>query len=480
MTPVEQDGLPPLRPPGATPPASAAPPANGWRLWLVLALLLLGVGVVLVLPGWLDGDQAAAVNPPSALPAPEVAPARQQAEQQLQKFLRLQAELGLLRAPEWASAEWATAAQQAGQGDRRFGERRFDDAAQAYAEGVALLETLKTTRPERLADSLVAGRQALERDAAVAAQADFEQALAIDRDNTEAQTGLARARVRAQVVELVAEATRAETAQQEQAAAAAYRQALALDAAYSPAQEGLARVTAALDARAFDNAIGEALAALSIQDFDAADAALERAAGIDPGAVALVDTRERLRRARRQATLDTLRAAATTRVRAEDWQGAAERYRKALRIDSAAGFARAGLAGAEQRATLHRQFDHYLDDPARLYSAEPLANAEQLLRVTGSAPAAEPKLADKIARLQQLVQQARQPLPVALRSDGETDVVIYHVGRLGRFVDHQLSLPPGTYTAVGSRSGYRDVRRVFEVHPGRPSPTVEIRCEEPV
>jgi hypothetical protein len=291
---------------------------------------------------------------------------------------------------------------------------------------------------------------------------------------------LARARVRAPVLELVTGATRAETAQQAQAAAAAYRQALALDAAYLPAQEGLARVTAALDARAFDSAVGEALAALSVQDFDAADAALERAAGIDPGAVALVDTRERLRRARRQAALDTLRAAAKTRAQAEDWQGAAERYRKALRIDSAAGFARAGLAGAEQRAALNRQFDHYLDDPARLYSAEPLANAEQLLRATGSAPAAEPKLADKITRLQQFVHQARQPVPVALRSDGETDVVIYHVGRLGRFVERQLSLPPGSYTAVGSRSGYRDVRRVFELYPDRPSPTVEIRCEEPV
>jgi tetratricopeptide (TPR) repeat protein len=226
--------------------------------------------------------------------------------------------------------------------------------------------------------------------------------------------------------------------------------------------------------------MSEALAALASQHFDAAGAALDRAAAIDPQAAALVDTRERLRLARQQAAVDSLRRDAAARVQAEDWQGAIERYRRALQIDATAGFAREGTLRAEQRAKLHRQFDHYLDDPTRLYSAEPLANAEQLLNAAGAAPADEPKLRGKIARLQVLVHQARQPLPVTLHSDGETEVVIYHVRRLGRFQKQQLQLRPGTYTAVGSRSGYRDVRAVFTVKPGTPPQPVQLRCEEPV
>jgi hypothetical protein len=58
--------------------------------------------------------------------------------------------------------------------------------------------------------------------------------------------------------------------------------------------------------------------------------------------------------------------------------------------------------------------------------------------------------------------------------------VIYHVGRLGRFQSRRLELRPGNYTAVGSRPGYRDVRRVFSVRPGEPPPPVQLRCEEPV
>jgi tetratricopeptide (TPR) repeat protein len=278
----------------------------------------------------------------------------------------------------------------------------------------------------------------------------------------------------------MATAARAEDAQQLTEARAAYRQAVQLDPAFAAAQQGLARVEAALDAQAFDAAMSEALAALASQRFDAAAAALDKAAAIDPQSPALADNRERLRLARQRAAVDKLRRAATARVQAEDWQRAVELYRRVLQIDAAAGFARDGIARAEQRATLNRQFDHYLDAPTRLYSAEPLANARQLLEAAGAAPAEEPKLRDKTDRLRALVREAGQPLPVTLQSDGQTEVEIYHVGRLGRFVERQLQLPPGSYTAVGSRSGYRDVRRVFELRPGQPAPTIEIRCEEAV
>jgi hypothetical protein len=58
--------------------------------------------------------------------------------------------------------------------------------------------------------------------------------------------------------------------------------------------------------------------------------------------------------------------------------------------------------------------------------------------------------------------------------------VIYHVGRLGQFRDHHLELRPGSYTAMGSRPGYRDVRIVFTVLPGAAPLSVEIRCGEPI
>jgi hypothetical protein len=69
---------------------------------------------------------------------------------------------------------------------------------------------------------------------------------------------------------------------------------------------------------------------------------------------------------------------------------------------------------------------------------------------------------------------------VVLQSDGLTQVSIYHVGRLGQFTSQTLELRPGTYTVVGSRPGYRDVRQTLTVKPGSNQITLDIRCEEPV
>jgi hypothetical protein len=69
---------------------------------------------------------------------------------------------------------------------------------------------------------------------------------------------------------------------------------------------------------------------------------------------------------------------------------------------------------------------------------------------------------------------------VQLESDGETEVTVYRVGRLGRFQTRQLELRPGSYTVVGSRRGYRDVRRELEVAPGQSPPPLRIVCQEAI
>ena len=486
-TPPDSNRLqPPLQPPGTGTGGPRDGPRTGRGVWLALTILaLLVLGVVFLLPQ----QVAEKVPPPASVPlsAPPVAQpagdqdnARRQAEQTLQQYLRLQAEVRLIRGDEWATVAWDAAARHATTGDRLFGERRFDEAGEAYAQALARLEALKASRSSRLQQALEAGRQALNKNDSAGAQRDFEQALLIEPDNQAAAAALARARVRDQVLELTASAGRAEEAREFETARTAYQAALRLDPAFSPAQSGLTHIQDILDNRAIKAAMSEALAAIDARRFDAAAQALDKAAAVDPQATAVADARERLRVARREAAIAALRQDAAGRAKAEDWQGAIQRYEKVLHIDERAGFAREGLARARQRARLNGQFDHYLDDPTRLYADDPLANAERLLGEVPAAPANEPKLAAKIEKLQSLVRAARQPLPVKLRSDGETEVLIYHVGRLGRFVDRQEELRPGTYTAVGSRPGYRDVRRVFTLRPGTPAPVVDIRCEETV
>jgi hypothetical protein len=101
----------------------------------------------------------------------------------------------------------------------------------------------------------------------------------------------------------------------------------------------------------------------------------------------------------------------------------------------------------------------------------------------GEAAALEPKaphFARQLAALQAQFELAVKPLTLELVSDNATEVVIYRIGRLGRFTRHQLSLRPGTYTIVGSRPGYRDVRREITLAAGQAIAPVFIACKEAI
>jgi len=79
-----------------------------------------------------------------------------------------------------------------------------------------------------------------------------------------------------------------------------------------------------------------------------------------------------------------------------------------------------------------------------------------------------------------LLRIATIPVQVEFRSDNLTEVVIYKVGSLGAFQSRTIDLKPGRYVAVGSRAGYRDVRREFKVLPQGMEQPIRMSCEEPI
>lgn len=478
------DLRPPLRPPGtALQPSTRTGPSHRW-IWIALAVaLVLSLLVVLVLPRLVPGPPEITEQPAVAQTPAVVKPgaaARTEAEQKLQEFLKLQAKLELGNAAVWGEPVWSESAGLAASADRMFGERRFADAAGAYAAALNRLEQLDSRQEQIFTGALAAGQSALNENDPDTAQRKFELALAVKPDHEPASLGLVRARARAAVLQRMAAGELAESSGDLEAASAEYSEALALDSDYQAARDSMERVSAQLTDTGFRAAMSRLLTALDSGRLNEADKALQDAARLKPDNGAVHDARQRLSQAHQQSKLSRLRRVAAAKAREEDWQGAAELYKKALRIDAGAGFARDNLKRAEARILLHQQFDHYLNDQRRLYSAEPQENARVLLAAAGEAPASEPRLAKKISQLEQQLAAVSVPVLVRLRSDGETDVVIYRVARLGRFSEQQLELRPGTYTAVGSRPGYRDVRKVFSVLPGQAPPPVDIRCEEPV
>jgi tetratricopeptide (TPR) repeat protein len=496
MSPDEQlqagQPSPELRPPGAHPESAAGKTAGHGLIWGALAVVVVLVLVVLlVLPkmvsGTADRKSAEVSEPVSTQPAEsaqasgqESANSRAEAEQGLQDFLHTRARLELANAPVWGEPQWSQAVIGAAEANDLFAQRKFSMANEGFAESLALLHTLESEMGERLAQALDAGWQALQTDDSESAITFFETAIAIEEDNESALEGLERARVRPALLQLMENGELARANNDLQSAQMAFLEAVELDRAYEPASIALLETTEQITELAFADAMSRALGAMNARQVAVAERALREAASLKPGEQVVLDAQYQLTQLKQKLWLASQRQKGFTDEQNENWSGAVAVYREVLARVPQAAFAREGLARAQDRERLHQQLDHYLADPTRVWSEKPRENAEKLLAAAGKPPAGETRLAEKTERLQTMIVEAQTPQTVTLQSDGLTHVSIYHVGRLGQFTTQQLELSPGTYTVVGSRPGYRDVRQTLTVIPGSRQMTVDIRCEESV
>jgi len=459
-------------------------------LWALIGFVVaLTLVVVLILPNLVAKrilDESPSSSPANSLqPAPlAVSVSRHDAELALQEFLRLRGRPGLTGAELWAVDDWQAAMETATAGDDLYGNGRFKDALSSHKKASLQLQSLLDNRPQYLADSLALGWESLEKNNSDEAVAAFERVLAMQLDNEEtneeATAGLARAKVRSDVLRLMIVGRQAEAENNLQQAANTYASALKLDADYLAARQASQQLAARIDKLEFQKAMSLALQNIDNGQFAAANNALMRADKIYPNHPAVSDTKSRLATAGREYTLNRLRRQAAQAADREDWAAATEYYRKALSIDPQTAFALSGLTFARQRVQLHSQLRHYLADPIRLYSEEPLVNARKLLAANKQIPDREPVLASMVTQLQEAARLALIPVELIIHSDMQTEVAIYHVGRLGRFEEKAITLRPGNYTVTGSRPGFRDVRRVIKLRPDSSMPPILIRCEEPV
>jgi tetratricopeptide (TPR) repeat protein len=356
--------------------------------------------------------------------------------------------------------------------------QEYARASDGFRVTLTMFDQLVASKDERFVQAMNAGMAALDILDGPAATPNFQMALALQPQNGRAQGGLVRATQAPQVLDQMTEGRRHEAAGDIDRALHAFQAATALDPKYVPASENARRLSAIVVERNYENAVSAALAAIKSHKFGQALQALETARKIRPTAPEITELRARIRFGRQQQAIANLRKRALSLEQAEDWSGAIKHYEKALAIDPIAGFAIQGRTRAEKFNTLYGQVRNYIANPDRLSSPALQDHARQVLATARRISNAGPKLQADAKRLDTLISDAETPRPVVLKSDGQTRIVIYRVARLGVLAERRLMLRPGRYVAVGSRSGYRDVRVTFLVPSNDTETVVEVRCVE--
>jgi len=483
--------------PRLTPPGSNESPARGPARHTTI--ILVGVGLLLVvlalavvflpmaqdqpLTGETTAAPAQVTSPPRAAKQAEIPDDRAAAarvEDLIGDWLRLQAQAEAENVTAWGADRYNGALEKAADCERLFRERAYLPAQDVCADAIAELDRLLTGKQALLAGALERGELALSQGEAATAAAAFQKALDIDPANGRAMAGQARAAQLPQVLQHIEQGQLLEAAGDRDGALQEFATAMTLDPDFAPAREHRDRVKAALAESAFRLAMSQALRALEEGRLDTAAQALAKARAIRPEDPAVKNLRSQLANRQRTVELEALRRQSDTFAREERWADALQSCTEALALDAKAAFAAACQTQARQRLELERRVQGFLDQPERLFDDALLAEARQLSAHAATITPAGARLSASTARLNALITEAAAEVTVVIKSDGLTDIAIYHVGRLGRFEEKQLTLRTGNYTATASRAGYRDQRQVLRIRPGQGAQVFTLVCEEPI
>jgi len=462
-----------------------------------VVLFALAAGVFILLPRWVEesgspvkAEQAAASTPVLEetesdmdvldVDLEDLAQEMAEADNVFERAVALREFLDARNAGVWGGDAYRDALEALTRGEEQIGRRAFTDAEASFQNALSELESVRASSTSIAADAIRRGRDALGAGSSTEAEDAFALALQIQPSNAEAKRGLERAKVLDEVRNLVARGEELERRGELEGAADSYREAVALDALARSAQQGLARIDSRASEEAFTRAMSEAVAALKRRDFETARAGFERARAIKPETPGVADGLEAVKEGERVQAITAYREKAVVFEKQEAWRLAEQQYQAVLDMDDTIRFAQEGKARALVRAELSEKLEFHIGYPARLSEDKVLEEASAILDDASAVLNAGPKIEAQIARLTDLVAEFSTPVQVRLLSDGKTEVVVYRIGSIGKFATHALVLRPGTYTVVGRRQGYRDVRYRLVVRADTPPEPLDIRCQEEI
>jgi hypothetical protein len=405
---------------------------------------------------------------------------REAADKALAAFLKLKKTLEEKGVAEWGGEEYDEMATLSREADALFLDHLFLAAAEKYAQAerkAALLSDKSGAVFQRL---LGEGEKALEAGDTITARQKLRVALMIEPTDGPARENLELADRLDGVRRLIESGKNHEKNHRFAFAHADFQGALKLDPESEEAQKGLHRVNEWIVEEQVQRLMSEGLTAYHNGEYRSARNLLLKAKAFRPDSRDVQNALVQVDAAIRLDKIETLQRKAKAAEQIEDWEQALEFYLAVLKVDARLAFAVNGKERALEQIRVAKRIGFFLQNPDAMASNRQLQNAIQVIGEAETLQPKGPRLRARLDELKTLANAARTPVKVMIESDDLTEVAVYKVGKLGRFSVRELSLRPGTYTVVGSRNGYKDVRQKIIVKPGQKTLRITVICRNKV
>lgn len=463
-------------------------------LWGIFSLLLvLVLSVIFILPSYISSPDSASISPviiPVERPTSQEAFSpfeeaqllreREQAQEVLAQILEFQEQLEEISVENWAEEAYLDALAIAAEGDVAYREQNFLSAQEIYQRALLSLQALDALSIDVLSASIESGYAAIEAGLPAEAEEAFSTALLIAADSEAALVGIERAGLLPEVISLIEQGNNHLLANELEAALEFYSQAATLDPAHTGAESAITQTNIDILERDFLNNMSSGFSAIQNGNPESALLSFNQALALRPqssDAIAAITQAQNMITSR---DLNIQLSAAQDHAESERWQEALQAYNNALAIDANVVTAINGQENAKTRSNLDIYLNNIINAPLRL--ADEAVYQQSITVYNQALPLAQDntRLYRQLVTLREFLDKARIPVAVTLNSDGLTGVTIFRVSELGAFQTQTLTLNPGSYTAVGVRPGYRDVRVEFTVPFTGEEPIITVICNEPV
>ncbi|MCV6621768.1 MAG: hypothetical protein OIF51_08450 [Cellvibrionaceae bacterium] len=460
----------------------------------ILAIVLLSV--VFWLPSMVKEPSAETINPQiNASPASankliqqspwqdaQLGKQRRAAQDILAKLLQSQEALEQQAVEQWAEQDFQSAVDFAQSGDQLYRQQSFEQAMGQYQAALKAMEDLLGRVDDVYQQYMDLAKQNLREQKLTQAK---EQATLASKLKTslasnldDAQKLLKRIDIADEVNDLIRKGKRFERQQDWPNAEKLYQQALQLDPESEVASEAAQRMASATTEQQYSQAMSNGYSALENKQYKTAENWFSKAQKLKLGDSSAKSALSETKTARLQASIQNHLSRAEKAAQDEDWQRSVEQYQKVQSMAPAEVSARVGLIKAKARLDIDQRFKAILEQPSTLQDQQIRRRAQELIEEASQLKSNDDNLNRQIAELKVALIKSQTPVEITLQSDGHTQVSLLRHKRLGLFSELQMDLPPGSYTLLGQRKGYRDVRINFEVELNKDIPPLEVACRE--
>ena len=401
---------------------------------------------------------------------------KETADKELAKFLRLKKEVDDKNGAAWGGKEYEAMTALSQEGDRLFIDRSFAASAEKYSQAANRAKTLINSAGAVFQQLMREGQKALEIGDSVTARQNFSLALNIQPSDKTAQHNLERAEKLDEVNRLIKSGKNHEENSRFAFANTDFQRALQLDPDSREAQNGVKRTKEKIVGEQFQKLMSDGLTAYHNGHYQLAKKSLLEAKSFHPDSPEVNSALLQVDEAVRLNKIKKLQRTAMSAEQAENWKQALKSYLSVLKIDPDISFAIQGKKRSLEHIQVDKRIGFFLEKPDVMESEQQLENAIHLIEEAEKLEQRGPHLNARLNELKTAVNLARTPVKVVIESDNLTEIAVYKVGKLGKFTARELLLRPGTYTVVGSRDGYQDVRSEIIVKPGQKPLHVTIIC----